>query len=82
MNFQKGKNLQKMKQWYYEAVMTSLIQGGKSKEEAEEILKVYRLRELLDRFPYVQMHYSIEDATEEALEIFDKFGPKDLALVN
>lgn len=59
-------------QWYYDAVVSELILGGKYREEAEKIVDLYRLRDRLIRYEGLQMHYPIETTADEAVECYKK----------
>ncbi len=55
----------KKKQWYMDAVSSSLILRGLYKEDAMEGVRKYRLKERLDNSLDFQMHYDVEDVADE-----------------
>ncbi len=64
-----SKELQEYKSWYMSAVEGSLILRGMTKQEAVNIITKYKLKERLDEFPDIQMHYDIEATVNEILEL-------------
>lgn len=65
-------DLEKSKEWYYDAVESCLILRGKTRKEAQELLANYQLKERLEQFPYVQLHYDVEAIAEEVVELAKK----------
>lgn len=65
-------NLEGSKEWYYDAVHSSLILRRETKQEAEQLLKKYMLKERLDQYPQVQLHYDVEATADEVLEMTKK----------
>lgn len=62
------RSVEDYKRWYYSAVKSELILNWvMQEEEAEEAISKYHLRERLDKYPDVQMHYDPESV---ALEMF------------
>ena len=59
-------DLEKEKKWYTDAVRSFLILNyGMASEVADEAMTRYMLKEKLDEFPEIQLHYSIESAIWE-----------------
>lgn len=63
------KNLVKDKEWYMSAVESCLILRGMTKEQAISLIKKYRLKERLDAFPDIQLHYDVEVTADEILSV-------------
>ena len=60
------KTMHEMKEWYIAAVRGNLVlHYGLQEQEANKAIEAYRLKERLDKYPEVQLHYDIEDTTEE-----------------
>lgn len=63
--YEEENELDKNKEWYMSAVEGCLILRGMSKERAEGLICNYRLKERLDAFPEIQLHYDIEVTADE-----------------
>lgn len=59
--------LNEEKKWYIEAVESCLILRGLTKAQATALIKKYKLKERLDNFPEIQMHYDVEVAADEIM---------------
>lgn len=62
-----NKELQASKSWYMSAVEGNLVLRGMTKEEAIGLMDNYKLKERLDAFPDVQLHYDIDATVNEML---------------
>lgn len=62
-----NKELQESKSWYMSAVEGNLVLRGMTKEEAIGLMDNYKLKERLDAFPDVQLHYDIDATVNEML---------------
>lgn len=63
------KELKQEKAWYMSAVESCLILRGMTKKEAAVLIKKYRLKERLDRYPELQLHYDVEVTADEILSV-------------
>lgn len=61
--------LEQSKIWYFDAVVAKLITTGLTKDESEEMVAKYRLKERLEKFPNVQLHYDIDATADEILSM-------------
>ena len=59
------KELEEDKQWYMDAVESNLILRGKSRKEAKALIRKSKLKKMLDMFPELTMHYSIEGTADD-----------------
>ena len=63
------KNLRKRKKWYMNAVKSYLVlHMGVNEREAKRAIRRYRLSGRINRFPDIQMHYSIKSTVQEMEE--------------
>ena len=63
------KNLRKKKKWYMNAVKSYIvIHMGVDEKEARRAIKRYRLAGRINRYPDIQMHYSIKSTVQEMEE--------------
>ena len=63
------RRLRKRKKWYMDAVKSYLILHlCMSEKDARRAIRKYHLRERINRFPDIQMHYSIRSTVEEMME--------------
>lgn len=67
MDSEFGDEINEDKTWYLAAVEECLILRGISKKQAKQLIKNYRLKERLDRFPEIQLHYDVEVTADEIL---------------
>lgn len=63
------KELEENKSWYLSAVESCLILRGMSKEQASDLIRRYKLKERLDQFPDVQLHYDVETTADEIVTV-------------
>ena len=62
-------NLKDEKKWYIDAVRSDLILNhGLTSEAADAAMKRYMLKEKVEEFPDIQLHYSISSTTREMRE--------------
>ena len=61
------KELEDAKGLYLEAVEEEFKARGYDRHDTDRLIKIYKLRERLDAFPNLQMHYSIETTVDEML---------------
>lgn len=59
------KELNENKKWYMSAVEGCLVLRGMSKKQAKIFISNYKLKERLDAFPEVQLHYEVEVTADE-----------------
>lgn len=59
------ENLMELKAWYISAVEGCLILRGMYKEQAQDLIKKYKLNERIDLFPETQLHYDVEVVADE-----------------
>ena len=57
--------LMENKKWYMSAVEGCLVLRGMTKEQADTLIRKYKLQERLDAFPEVQLHYDVEVTADE-----------------
>ena len=69
---QNNTDLEEAKQWYMDAVESNLILRGMTRKEAKVLIRKAKLKKLLDMFPELQMHYSIEGTADDIIEDFAK----------
>ncbi len=63
-------NLENEIQWYLNAVRSDLILNhGLTKDAAETAMKCYMLKEKLEKYPDVQLHYSISSVIREMRDL-------------
>lgn len=62
------KELEEAKQWYMDALESNLILRGKTRKEAKAIIKKSKFKSVLDEFPDISMHYSIEATVDEIID--------------
>lgn len=55
------------KEWYMAAVEGCLVLRGMTKKEAKELISSYQLKERLDTYTDLQLHYDIEVTADEIL---------------
>lgn len=64
------RTLEESKKWYIDAVRSVLILNyGIMENEADEAIRKYSLKEALDEYPYIQMHYDVRAVADEMLEL-------------
>lgn len=61
--------LEERKSWYMSAVESCLILRGMTREKALDLIGKYKLRERLDAFPELQMHYDVEVTADEIVSV-------------
>ena len=61
--------LDEYKSWYMSAVESCLILRGITKENANELIRKYKLEERLNMFPEIQLHYDVEVVADEILSV-------------
>lgn len=61
--------LERDKAWYMSAVEGCLILRGMTEEQAVELINKYQLKERLDAFPDVQLHYDVEVTADEIVTV-------------
>ncbi len=59
------QELNENKAWYMDAVESSLILRGMTREQARELIEKYNLKGRLDAYPEIQLHYDVEVAADE-----------------
>lgn len=59
------EKLMELKDWYISAVEGCLILRGMYKEQAQDLMKKYKLKERIDLFPETQLHYDVEVVADE-----------------
>ena len=57
------------KNWYMDAVESSLILRGMTRDRARDLIKQYDLRGRLDAFPELQLHYDVEVTADEIMRM-------------
>lgn len=62
-----SKELKENKSWYISAVESCLILRGMTKKQAKTLVNTYRLKERLDIFPELQLHYDVETTADEIM---------------
>ncbi len=55
--------------WYMSAVESCLILRGMTKAQAIELIQKYQLKERLDKFPELQLHYDVEVTADEIITV-------------
>ena len=63
------EKLMELKDWYISAVEGCLILRGMYKEQAQDLMKKYRLKERIELFPEIQLHYDIEVVADEICKL-------------
>lgn len=63
------RELNKDKAWYMSAVEGCLILRGISKKQARQLIRDYKLKERLDDFPEIQLHYDVEVTADEIMTV-------------
>ena len=64
-----NRTLSEQKRWYLAAVRSNLILNyGMQEEQADAAIEAYQLRERLEIAPDAQLHYDIDDTTDEMIE--------------
>jgi len=78
-----NRDQHKLKEWYYDAVLGGLVLTGMMKDEAVALMDEYKLKEKLDKYPDVQLHYDIDGVVAEIYQL-RKNGrkPGDMNSVN
>ena len=61
------KDIAKAKEWYLDAVLGGLVLSGMMKDDAITKMDNYKLKERLDKYPDVQLHYDVDDIVEEII---------------
>ena len=63
-------DIKKEIKWYIDAVRSDLILNqGMTSEAADAAMERYMLKEKLEEYPDVQLHYSISSTTREMREL-------------
>lgn len=57
------------KEWYMSAVESCLILRGITREQALQLIKNYKLKERVDAFPEIQLHYDVEVTADEIITV-------------
>ena len=68
-SFPSNYSLEDSKSWYMSAVEGCLILRGMTKEQANKLIQQYQLKERLDLFPELQLHYDIEVTADEIIAV-------------
>lgn len=55
------------KEWYFDAVVGSLVLRGFTKPQALSMIEAYKLAERLEKFPDIQLHYDVDATAEEIM---------------
>ncbi len=63
------KELKENKVWYMSAVESCLILRGMTKNQARKMIRDYQLKERLDAFPEIQLHYDVEVTADEIVGV-------------
>lgn len=63
-----------LKRWYMAEVRACLAGRGMTGEQADDLIRSYKLQERLDAFPDVQMHYAIEVTADEIVMEMTRMG--------
>lgn len=64
-----AKELDENKAWYLAAVEGCLVLRGMTREDAQRLMQKYKLKERLDAFPEIQLHYDVEVTTDEIIAV-------------
>ena len=64
-----GRKICENKNWYMDAVESSLILRGMTRDRARDLIKQYDLRGRLDAFPELQLHYDVEVTADEIMRM-------------
>ena len=62
------RELNENKEWYMDAVESCLILRGMTRSKANAMIQKYQLKERLDAFPEIQLHYDIDATADEVIE--------------
>ena len=60
-------SIRSAKRWYYDAVIGGIILEGFTKREAKRMVREYRLKHMLNKYPETTLHYPIEATIDEIL---------------
>ena len=56
-------------EWYFDAVLGSLVLKGYTKQQALKMIDTYKLKERLEKFTDIQLHYDVEVIADEIVEM-------------